>query len=99
MAKVALSQGDLASSGDYERGFTRNGVRYSHILDPRTGWPVSDAPRAVTVIADHCIMAGSLATIAMLKGKEAESWLVTLDVPFLLCDASTAVSGTLVTPG
>lgn len=98
MASVALNQGGLASSGDYERGFTHKGVRYSHILNPHTGWPVSDAPRAVTVIADHCIMAGSLATIAMLKGKDAESWLVKLEVPFLLCDAAMNVSGTLVTP-
>lgn len=98
MARVALNQGGLASSGDYERGFTHEGVRYSHILNPHTGWPVADAPRAVTVIADHCIMAGSLATIAMLKGKDAESWLVKLEVPFLLCDAAMNVSGTLVTP-
>ncbi len=98
MASVALTQGGLASSGDYERGFTHKGVRYSHILNPHTGWPVTDAPRAVTVIADHCIMAGSLATIAMLKGKDAESWLVKLEVPFLLCDAAMNVSGTLVTP-
>lgn len=99
MARVALSRGGLASSGDYERGFSQGGVRYSHILDPRTGWPVPEAPRSVTIIADHCIMAGSLATIAMLKGKEAESWLVSLEVPFLLCDASMSVSGTLVTSG
>ncbi|HET8904830.1 MAG TPA: FAD:protein FMN transferase [Saccharospirillum sp.] len=99
MARVALTRGGLATSGDYERGFTRDGVRYSHILNPRNGWPVPEAPRSVTIIADHCIMAGSLATIAMLKGKEAESWLVSLEVPFLLCDASMSVSGTLVTPG
>lgn len=49
--------------------------------------------------SDHCIMAGSLATIAMFKGKEAESCLVTLEVTFLLCDALMTVSGTLVTPG
>lgn len=98
MARVALNQGGLASSGDYERGFTLDGIRYSHILNPRTGWPVPDTPRAVTVIADHCIMAGSLATIAMLKGKEAESWLAALEVPFLLCDASMTLSGSLVVP-
>ncbi|WP_211227130.1 FAD:protein FMN transferase [Saccharospirillum impatiens] len=98
MARVALNQGGLASSGDYERGFTHQGVRYSHILNPNTGWPVEQAPRAVTVIADHCIMAGSLATIAMLKGKDAESWLVALDVPFLLCNSAGKVSGTLAAP-
>lgn len=98
LARVALERGGLASSGDYERGFTHQGVRYSHILNPVTGWPVTQAPRSVTVIADHCIMAGSLATIAMLKGKDAESWLAELEVPFLLCDASLTVSGSLNVP-
>jgi thiamine biosynthesis lipoprotein len=96
LAKVALDQGGLASSGDYERGFMLDGVRYSHILDPRTGWPVSKTPRSVSVIADHCIMAGTLATIAMLKGKDAESWLVEMELPFLLCKSSGSVSGTLL---
>jgi thiamine biosynthesis lipoprotein len=97
LANVAVNHGGLASSGDYERGFIIDGCRYSHILDPRTGWPVSEAPKSVSVVAELCIMAGTLATIAMLKGKEAESWLAQLGVPFLLCDAAMTVSGTLVT--
>ena len=40
MANVEISQGALASSGDYERCITFDGRRYGHILDPRTGWPV-----------------------------------------------------------
>ena len=39
LATVPLEAGGLASSGDYERGFELDGVRYGHILDPRTGWP------------------------------------------------------------
>ncbi|MDE2043032.1 MAG: FAD:protein FMN transferase, partial [Alphaproteobacteria bacterium] len=48
---------------------------------PRTGWPVRDAPRAVTVAAETCIEAGFLSTLAMLKGKGAEAFLRAESVP------------------
>jgi thiamine biosynthesis lipoprotein len=51
------------------------GVRYSHILDPRTGWPVRDAPRSITVAADTCTQAGMLSTLAILEGAHAEAFL------------------------
>ena len=66
MARLDLEQGGLASSGDYERCFVHQGKRYSHILNPATGWPC-DGLRAVSVSADTCTVAGSIATIAMLK--------------------------------
>jgi thiamine biosynthesis lipoprotein len=50
-------------------------VRYSHILDPRSGWPVAQAPRSVTVAAGRCVEAGMLATFALLQGAGAESFL------------------------
>ena len=65
MAKIDLSSGGLASSGDYERYFEIEGERYSHILNPKTGWP-SKGLRAVSVAGNLCIVAGSIATIAML---------------------------------
>ena len=75
MAKIDLRNGGLASSGDYERFFMHEGKRYSHILNPKTGWPNSGL-RAVSVAANLCTVAGSVATIAMLKAKdEAISWL------------------------
>jgi thiamine biosynthesis lipoprotein len=72
---IKLSAGALATSGDARRFLLRDGIRYSHILDPRTGWPVEDAPRSVTVAADTCTQAGMLSTLAMLEGKRAESFL------------------------
>jgi thiamine biosynthesis lipoprotein len=72
---IELSGGALATSGDTRRFLLRGGVRYSHILDPRTGWPVRDAPRSVTVAAATCVEAGMLATFAMLQGAEAELFL------------------------
>jgi thiamine biosynthesis lipoprotein len=72
---VRLVRGGLATSGDARRFLIKDGVRYSHILDPVTGWPVRDAPRSVTVAARTCTDAGMLATLAMLQGKRAERFL------------------------
>ena len=70
-----LERGALATSGDSRRYLLRDGVRYGHILDPRTGWPVPAAPRSVTVAASSCSEAGVLATLAMLQGARAEQFL------------------------
>jgi len=72
---LRLRKGALATSGDANRFLLKNGVRYPHILNPRTGWPVMKAPRSVTVLADTCTQAGLLATMAMLRGREAEAFL------------------------
>lgn len=73
--RVPLMRGGLATSGDARRFVFRDGHRYSHILDARTGWPVVGAPRSITVAADSCSQAGSLTTLAMLQGAEAEATL------------------------
>ena len=78
--QLNLEQGALATSGDANRFLKRDGVRYPHILNPRTGWPVSKAPRSVTVLADTCTEAGCLATLAMLQGAGAEDFLQEQDV-------------------
>jgi FAD:protein FMN transferase len=49
---VSLRRGFVASSGDYERFFVRDGVRYHHILDPRTGRPSSGA-HGVTLVSER----------------------------------------------
>ena len=72
---VPLTRGALATSGDSRRFVLHAGRRYSHILDARTGWPVEDAPRTITVAADTCTQAGTLTTLAMLNGARAESFL------------------------
>lgn len=73
--RLELARGGLATSGDARRFLLRDGVRYGHVLDPRTGWPVPGAPRSVTVLADCCLEAGTLATIALLHGRGAERFL------------------------
>ena len=72
---IALTNGGVATSGDSRRFLLKDGVRYSHILDPLTGWPVAQAPRAVTVVAQSCTQAGMMATLASLQGAEAEAFL------------------------
>lgn len=72
---IELRQGAIATSGDARRFLRRNGIRYGHVIDPRTGWPVSDAASSITVAADTCTQAGTLATLAMLRGRDAEQFL------------------------
>lgn len=72
---IDLRSGALATSGDARRFVMKDGVRYGHILDPRSGWPVAGAPRSITVAADTCTQAGMLATLAMLRGEDAEVFL------------------------
>ncbi|MBU1390821.1 MAG: FAD:protein FMN transferase [Gammaproteobacteria bacterium] len=79
---LAISQGALATSGDTRRFFEVDGKRYGHIVDPRTGYPVVQAPRSVTVLGPNCVTAGMLATMAMLQGQDAEDFLQQQDVKF-----------------
>jgi thiamine biosynthesis lipoprotein len=80
-ALLSLRAGALATSGDARRFVLNGGVRYGHILDPRSGWPVRGAPRSVTVAAPTCTEAGLLSTLAMLQGAGAEAWLAAQGVP------------------
>ncbi len=68
---VALRDGALATSGDYRQFFVRDGVKYSHILDPRTGRPVTNGIVSVSVLAPDCTLADGLATAVMVMGVEA----------------------------
>jgi thiamine biosynthesis lipoprotein len=78
---VELKAGALCTSGDARRFLFKDGVRYGHILDPRSGWPVRDAPRSVTVAAPTCTEAGLMCTLSMLAGPGAESFLAEQGMP------------------
>ena len=67
---VRLTDQAVATSGDYFRSFTIDGKRYGHILDPRTGLPVSNGCQSVSVIAPSCVMAGILSTAAFILGAQ-----------------------------
>ena len=72
---LELEHGALATSGDARRFLLKDGVRYGHVLDPRTGWPVPGAPRSVTVAASSCTEAGLISTLALLHGASAREFL------------------------
>src|SRR5207249_6940291 len=66
---VRLRDAALSTSGNYENSFEVNGVRYSHILNPRTGRPVQGIA-ACTVIAPTCMESDALATACFVFGVE-----------------------------
>lgn len=91
---LQLRSGALASSGDYERCIEIGGVRYGHILNARTGWPVRRMA-AVSVLADFCVVAGSASTIGMLKEDDGPAWLKQLGLPHLWIDVDGRSGGQL----
>ena len=93
IATVELENGAVATSGDYERFFDIDGRRYCHIIDARSGRPVS-AWQSISVLAPLCVLAGSCATIAMLCESEAEAFLSREGVTYLAVDSN----GTLHRP-
>ena len=60
----------MATSGDYRNYFEQDGQRYSHIIDPRTGRPISHKLLSVTVIHESCMTADGLATAISVMGPE-----------------------------
>lgn len=72
---IDLGHGAVATSGVSYRHCFVNERRLGHILDPRTGWPVENSPRCVTVLGDFCMEAGLFTTMAMLQGSDAEAFL------------------------
>lgn len=82
IGEIKIRDGAVATSGDARRFCTYMGERLGHILNPKTGWPAKHAPRSVTVVADFCMVAGFLATMSILHGKNAEKFLKTQDVVY-----------------
>ena len=60
----------MATSGDYRNFIERDGVRYSHTIDPRTGRPVVHRLASVSVLHKSCMTADALATALMVMGEE-----------------------------
>ena len=94
LATLALPTGALASSSDYGRCIIVDGVRYGHILNPRSGWPVRHLA-AVSVVAEFCVIAGSAATIVMLKEEQGPAWLVELGLRHRWIDVQGGSGGNL----
>lgn len=67
---LALNNMSMATSGDYHNYFERDGMRYSHTIDPRTGRPITHALASVTVLHKSCAYADGLATAINVMGPE-----------------------------
>ena len=81
---VELTDACLATSGSSQRFIDIDGQRYSHFLNPKTGHP-AEGSFSVSVIAETCLMAGSIATVACLMGtSNARSWLESSGLPWLM---------------
>ncbi len=69
-AIVSLNNKALATSGNYRKFFEIDGQKYSHTIDPRTGYPTLNNLLSVTIIADDCLTADAFATAFMVMGYE-----------------------------
>ena len=72
---VMLKDKSVATSGDYEQFFVKDNRRYSHILNPRSGYPVENNIASVTVIASDGLTADALSTSVLVVGKEGSQSL------------------------
>ena len=74
--KINLKDKGIVTSGNYRKYIEKDGVRYSHSIDPKTGYPVEQNILSATVIADNASWADCLATICMIVGKGKASKLL-----------------------
>jgi len=105
VAVVSVMDGAVLTSGDYERYFVEDGIRYTHIIDPRTGSPVRGLS-SVTIVTSKAAVADAIATAVMVLGKEAglaliEDWegvealLITAEQEFIMSSGMAALTEVL----
>ncbi|MBN3036734.1 MAG: FAD:protein FMN transferase [Bacteroidales bacterium] len=67
---VRITDQAIATSGNYRKYFEKDGIRYSHTIDPSSGYPVRHSLLSVTIMADRCVTADAWATAFMVMGLE-----------------------------
>ena len=68
---LRLTDCAIATSGNYRNFYYKDGIKYAHTIDPRTGYPVQHSLLSATVIADNCMRADALATAFMVLGVDS----------------------------
>ncbi len=66
---IILNNMACATSGDYQQFYEEEGERYSHLINPKTGYPIKHEVTSVTVVTENCMLADAAATAAIVLGK------------------------------
>jgi len=69
-AVIEMKDRSLATSGNYRKYYVENGIKYSHTIDPKTGYPAKNQLLSATILAADCATADGIATACMVMGKE-----------------------------
>jgi thiamine biosynthesis lipoprotein len=69
-AIIRISDKSLATSGNYRKFYVEDGIKYSHTIDPKTGYPAKNRLLSATILADKCGTADGIATACMVMGHE-----------------------------
>ncbi len=88
---ISLSGKSLATSGNYRKFYVKDGVKYTHTIDPKTGKPAHQNLLSVTIIANDCATADAFATACMVRGLEKSREMVRknkLDAYFIYSDSA-----------
>ncbi len=89
---LAITDKAVATSGNYRKFYVRDGKKYSHSIDPHTGYPAFQNILSATIIADDCMTADAYATACMVSGLEKSKEIVKnagLDAYFVYSDEET----------
>lgn len=69
-AIISMKDRSLATSGNYRKFYVEDGIKYSHTIDPKTGYPSKNQLLSATILAPDCMTADGIATACMVMGKE-----------------------------
>ncbi len=101
-AILELTNKSLATSGNYRKYYEENGIKYTHSIDPKTGYPAKQSLLSATIVADDCITADAYATVCMVGGLEKSKEILAahpeLDA-YLIYGDDTGVYQLFVTDG
>jgi thiamine biosynthesis lipoprotein len=101
-AVLELKNKALATSGNYRKYYEENGVKYTHSIDPKTGYPAKQSLLSATIIADDCMTADAYATVCMVGGLDKSKQILAkhpeLDA-YLIYGDDTGVYQLFVTDG
>ena len=101
-AILELKNMALATSGNYRKYYEENGVKYTHSIDPKTGYPAKQSLLSATIVADDCITADAFATVCMVGGLEKSKEILSEHPElqaYLIYGNDTGIYQLFITPG